>query len=116
MSEKMEIGVIGLGKFGFSLASALVELGHDVVGVDKDREHVRKAQDSLSQVYQVDATDEKALEQIGFKDLEQVIVSTGDISDETLSFLEENNLLFLKKPFRIANLLDVVKKGIKKKE
>lgn len=42
------------------------------------------------------------------------IMSTGDISDETQSFLEENNLLFLKKPFRIADLLDVVKKGIKK--
>ena len=43
-------------------------------------------------------------------------MSTGDISDDTLSFLEENNLLFLKKPFRIAELLDIVRKGIKKKE
>jgi len=84
MSKKLEIGVIGLGKFGFALASALAELGHDVVGVDRDRDQVRKAQDSLSQVYQVDATDEKALEQIGFKDLDQVIVSTGDSMEASI--------------------------------
>jgi len=84
MAKKLEIGVIGLGKFGFSLASALAELGHDVVGVDRDGEHVRRAQDTLSQVYQLDATDEKALEQIGFKDMEQVIVSTGDSMEASI--------------------------------
>lgn len=77
MAAKMEIGVIGLGKFGFSLAEALANLGHDVVGVDLREEHVRKAQDKLAQVYLTDGTDEKALEQIGFKDLDKVIVSTG---------------------------------------
>jgi trk system potassium uptake protein TrkA len=84
MAKKMEIGVIGLGKFGFSLASALADLGHDVVGVDKNGEHVRRAQDSLSQIYQLDATDEKALEQIGFKDLNMVVVSTGNSMEASI--------------------------------
>lgn len=82
--ESKEIGVIGLGKFGFALADALTGLGHDVVGVDKDPEHVRKAQDKLAQVYQADATDEKALEQIGFKDLDRVIVSTGNSMEASI--------------------------------
>ncbi|CCH48033.1 potassium channel family protein [Pseudodesulfovibrio piezophilus] len=84
MAGKMEIGVIGLGKFGFSLAEALANLGHDVVGVDLNDEHVRRAQDKLAQVFQADATDEKALEQIGFKDLEKVIVSTGSSMEASL--------------------------------
>ncbi len=84
MSRKLEVGIVGLGKFGLSLALALSELGNDVVGVDKDGEHVRRAQDSLSQIYQADATDEKALEQIGFKDLNKVIVSTGNSMEASI--------------------------------
>lgn len=84
MSKKLEIGVIGLGKFGFTLAEALVQLGHDVVGVDKDAVHIRRAQDVLTQVYQADATDEKALEQIGFKDFDYVIVSTGNSMEASI--------------------------------
>ncbi len=84
MSEIKEVGVVGLGKFGFALATALTDLGLDVVGVDKRGEHVRKAQDRLAQVYQADATDEKALEQLGFKDLEKVIVSTGSSMEASI--------------------------------
>jgi len=84
MAKKMEVGVIGLGKFGFSLATALTEMGHDVVGVDTNVENVKRAQDILSQVYQADATDEKALAQIGFKDLQKVVVSTGDSMEASI--------------------------------
>lgn len=84
MAEAKEVGVIGLGKFGFSLAEALTGLGHDVVGVDSNAENVRRAQDRLAHVYEADATDEKALGQIGFKDLERVIVSTGDSMEASI--------------------------------
>ncbi len=84
MAKKMEVGIIGLGKFGFSLAAALTDLGHDVVGVDCNEENVRRAQDTLAQVYQADATDEKSLGQIGFKDLKKVIVSTGDSMEASI--------------------------------
>lgn len=84
MAENKEVGIIGLGKFGFSLAVALADLGYKVVGVDSEPEHVRRAQYRLAKVYQADATDEKALEQLGFKDLEQVIVSTGDSMEASI--------------------------------
>lgn len=77
MSETQEVGVIGLGKFGFSLAKALTELGIKVVGVDVDPENVRRAQDTLAQTFEADATDDKVLSQLGFQDLDRVIVSTG---------------------------------------
>jgi len=84
MTRKMEIGVVGLGKFGFSLASAMIELGHEVVGVDRSEANIRRAQGVLTQVYQADATDEKALEQIGFKELETVVVSTGSSMEASI--------------------------------
>jgi len=84
MPDTKEIGVIGLGKFGFSLATALTDLGLDVVGVDQNSENVRRAQDVLAQVYQADGTDEKSLSQIGFKDLKKVVVSTGDSMEASI--------------------------------
>ncbi len=84
MTEIKEVGIIGLGKFGYALAAALTDLGMDVVGVDKRADHIRKAQNKLAQVYQTDATDEKALEQIGFKDLDRVIVSTGESMEASI--------------------------------
>ena len=62
----------------------MTDLGHDVVGVDIDPENVRRAQDVLAQVYEADATDEKTLSQIGFKDLEKVVVSTGDSMEASI--------------------------------
>lgn len=84
MAQRKEIGVIGLGKFGFSLAKALTELGHSVVGVDCDPEYVRRAQDVIAQVYEADATDERMLGQIGIKELDRVIVSTGDSMEASI--------------------------------
>lgn len=84
MAHTKEVGVIGLGKFGLAIATALTELGIKVVGVDINREYVRRAQDVLAHVFEADATDEKALSQMGFQDLERVIVSTGDSMEASI--------------------------------
>lgn len=84
MTKNKEVGVIGLGKFGFSLATALTDLGIKVVGVDVNPEYVRRAQDKLAQTFEADATDEKALAQIGFQDLDRVVVSTGDSMEASI--------------------------------
>ena len=84
MHKNKEVGVIGLGKFGFSLAKALTDLGIKVVGVDVNPEYVRRAQDTLAQTFEADATDQKALSQIGFQDLDRVIVSTGSSMEASI--------------------------------
>jgi len=63
------------------------------VGVDNSSRNVTNAKDILAHVYKADATDETALEQIGFKDLDKVIVSTGDSMEA--SILAVLNLLSL---------------------
>ncbi len=74
---KYEIGIIGLGKFGFYLAKSLVDLGHEVIGLDRDPEKVKRAQEILTQVFEGDATDRTVLLQLGFQDLNHVIISVG---------------------------------------
>jgi len=77
MAKKIEIGVVGLGKFGYALAESVKELGHVAVGVDADEAMVRRAQTVLDQVFQADGTDKKVLEQLGFQNLDYVVVSIG---------------------------------------
>jgi trk system potassium uptake protein TrkA len=73
-----EIAVIGLGKFGLYFATTLMDLGFNVIGIDKSERNVQKARNLLSQVYQVDATNQEALEQIGLADVSHVLISVGD--------------------------------------
>ena len=53
--KKLEIGVIGLGKFGLRMASTLVSLGHTVLGIDMSEARVQRAEEALDSVYKADA-------------------------------------------------------------
>lgn len=81
---KIEVGVIGLGKFGYGLSETLVELGAQVVGVDKSDANVKNAQGKLSQVYLADGTDKTALKQLGFSELSYVAVSIGNSMEASI--------------------------------
>lgn len=78
MTERLVVGVVGLGKFGLAFGHTLVRLGHRVVGIDQDEENVRNARHVLTQVYAADATNKDVLEQIGFADFSHVLISVGD--------------------------------------
>ena len=69
--------VIGLGRFGRSVAERLTELGRDVIGIDSDEEVVKELADILPSVVLADCTDEKALKEIGVQDANTVVVSVG---------------------------------------
>lgn len=70
--------VIGLGRFGSSLALTLAQLGEEVVGVDADVERVQQLSDRLLHVVAADATDEHVLEGLGVKNFDVAIVSIGE--------------------------------------
>jgi len=57
--------VIGLGRFGTALAETLMDLGHEVLGVDSDAGNVQRNADLLTHVVQADATDEEVMRQLG---------------------------------------------------
>ncbi len=69
--------VFGLGSFGSAVATTLVELGHEVLGVDNDEEKVDQYKDILTKVIKVDIIDEKVLRELGVKNFDVAIVSVG---------------------------------------
>lgn len=87
----MEFAVIGLGRFGLSLACELQKQGHYVLGIDKNAENSDKASEVLDNVVALDATDPKALSQVEIKLFDQVIVGIGQDAMEA-SFLTCLNL------------------------
>jgi trk system potassium uptake protein TrkA len=76
--------VIGLGRFGSAVASTLVELGQEVIGIDSGEERVRHMADVLSQTAQLDATDVKALREVGVQDVDCAVVSIGENIEASL--------------------------------
>lgn len=84
MAEKNTIGIIGLGKFGYFLGKRLVELGHEVVGMDINEESMLAARDDFTQVFGGDAGDGDVLRQLGFHDIEHVVVSIGSAMEASI--------------------------------
>lgn len=84
MSKLLEVGVIGLGKFGLQFGSTLVKLGHRVLGLDTDPARVRTAQDFLTQAYEANAVEKSALTQLRFQDLDAVAVSVGGSMESSI--------------------------------
>ncbi len=56
MSNKQFV-VIGLGRFGTSVAKTLYALGNDVLAIDMDEDLVQEISDSVTHAIQMDATD-----------------------------------------------------------
>ena len=69
--------VLGMGLFGSSLAKTLHELGHEVLAVDADEDLVEAIAPYVTQAVQIDATDEAALQELGVRNFDAVIVSIG---------------------------------------
>ena len=78
MNDKPQICVIGLGKFGYNFGISLLNLNHQVIGIDTDQVNIQRAQKDFTQVYEADASQKQVLEQIGFSDITHVLISVGD--------------------------------------
>ena len=72
-----EIIVVGLGRFGSALATTLIDLGYEVLGVDNDPAVVAAHAENLTHVVQADTTNVRALRQIGAADAMTVVVCIG---------------------------------------
>jgi len=78
VEHRGEIIVIGLGRFGSSLSRSLVEMGHEVLGLDLDPANVQEHTGLLTHVAEVDTTSVRALRQLGVGDATTVIVCIGN--------------------------------------
>ena len=69
--------VIGLGRFGSAVATALQRQGMEVLAVDRDMEKVEEHRTLLTEVIRADAMDQGVLEQIDAANFETAIVTIG---------------------------------------
>ncbi|MEA2012240.1 MAG: TrkA family potassium uptake protein [Verrucomicrobiota bacterium] len=72
-----EFLVIGLGRFGASVAKTLAENGYDVLGIDRDEDVVQELADILTQAVQADAMDEEVLSSLGVSEFDVAVVCIG---------------------------------------
>ncbi|MBI0575909.1 TrkA family potassium uptake protein [Neobacillus cucumis] len=83
-----QYAVIGLGRFGLSIATKLFESGKEVLGVDVNEERVDDAHPYTTHALIADSTDAEALKSIGIRNIDTVIVAIGnDIQASILSVL-----------------------------
>jgi trk system potassium uptake protein len=88
--------VVGLGRFGTALATTLMDLGHEVLGVDSDAENVQRNADVLTHVVEADATDEDVMQQLGAGEFGRAVVGIG--TDLEASILTTSLLAGLQVP------------------
>lgn len=88
-----QYAVIGLGRFGTSIARKLHEAGQEVLGIDLEEENVEAAEGYVTDAAVADSTEEKALTSLGITEFDCVIVAIGnDIQSSILTVVLLKNL------------------------
>jgi trk system potassium uptake protein TrkA len=97
--------VVGLGRFGASLALTLEELGTNVLAMDTREDLVQEYSGRLTHVVEADGTQMEALAQVGAADFSVAVVGVGTSLEA--SVLITANLVDLGKPVIWAKAISV---------
>jgi trk system potassium uptake protein TrkA len=79
-----QFAIIGLGNFGYYLATHLYEKGHDVLAIDKDHNLVQKIKDHVTQAVVADATDFKTMNSLSIHEMDAAVVCIGTDLDASI--------------------------------
>src|SRR5579863_931220 len=107
----MKFCVIGLGRFGYQVATVLSENGMEVLAIDSNESIVASIRDSVAHAIVMDVTDEASLRSIGVDEIDTVIVAMGENSTQTIlitAILKKH----LKTPYVITRAIDELNKEI----
>lgn len=74
---KKQFAVIGLGRFGTSVARTLALMGYEVLVIDTDGEKIQELVEIVTHAVEADAMDEDALKALGIRNFDVVIVAIG---------------------------------------
>ena len=75
------IGIIGLGRFGYSLAVELASKGKSIICIDKDEKKVKEILEYTDYAYVSEDLTKETLEELGFKECETIVVCIGEKVD-----------------------------------
>lgn len=85
---KKQYAVIGMGRFGSSVAATLTNLGFDVLAIDASEQRIQEASHVVTHAVSADSTDEEALRALGIRNFDVVVVAIGqDIQASILTTL-----------------------------
>lgn len=99
-AAKKQYAVIGMGRFGASVAKSLAKLGFEVLAIDVNETLIQQAADAVTHAVAADSTDEEALRALGIRNFDVVVVAIGQ--DIQASILTTLILKELGVPFIIA--------------
>ncbi len=107
----MKYCVIGIGCFGFQVATLLAENGIEVLVLDKDELKIEAIRDKVTQAITMNIKDESALRAIGIEEMDAVIISMGKNFNDAaiLTRIVKHNI---KIPMVITRTTDATKKEI----
>ena len=100
--------IIGLGRFGASLAIKLQELGNEVMIIDESADQVQKISNRVTYAVVGDARDEEVLASLGVRNVDCAVVAVG--SDLAASILITLNLKALGVPLVVCKAQDDLQK------
>jgi len=93
-----QFAVIGLGRFGSSVARTLYELNYEVLGIDENENRIQDNINFLTHAVQANTTDEQVLKSLGIRNFDVVVVAIGeDIQASILTtlILKEMNVPYI---------------------
>lgn len=73
-----QFAIIGIGRFGSSIAKALYSMGYDVLAIDTEDENIQTISEYTTHAVQADATDESVLKALGIRNFDVVIITIGN--------------------------------------
>ncbi|MCL6457845.1 MAG: TrkA family potassium uptake protein [Gorillibacterium sp.] len=76
--RKSQFAIIGLGRFGASLARELHQMGFEVLGIDKSEERIEEMTPYLTHAVVADSIDEEVLRSLGLRNFDCAVVAIGD--------------------------------------
>lgn len=75
---RKQFAVLGLGNFGFSLATTLENFGCEVIAVDPSEERIQEIADQVSYAMKAEVQDPELLKMLGARNLDGVIVAISE--------------------------------------
>ena len=86
-NKRKQFLVAGLGLFGTSVATTLVEMGYDVLAIDESSKLVQDLSSTLPYVVCGDAADEQTLRSLAVDDIDVAVVAIGDLESNMMCTL-----------------------------
>lgn len=103
--SSIEYGIIGLGRFGFSLATSLAEAKREVLVLDSSENKIKQIRHLTENAFIVGELTKEVLEEAGIQNCETVVICIGEKVD--VSILTTLNVISMGVPRVIAKAISL---------